>query len=174
MSTVIVLNADYTFLSTTSWQNAVCLLIEGKAEALKETENVVRNADRTVVVTVPVLIRLVKYIRSIFKTKVPFSKRNVFARDDQVCAYCGERIHNVEDCTVDHIVPRAQGGKSTWTNCITSCKPCNGRKADRTPSQAGMRLKFKAYQPTIGEHIQYFTKRYGIEEMLKEVFESSE
>jgi 5-methylcytosine-specific restriction endonuclease McrA len=172
--TVVVLNADYSFLSVTSWKNAVCLLIEGKAETLKETEKIVRNADRTVVVTVPTVIRLIKFIRSIFKTKVPYSKRNVFARDNQTCAFCGTKIENVEDCTVDHVVPRAQGGKSEWTNCVTACKPCNHHKADRTPSQAKMSLRFKPYRPTIGEHIQYFTKRYGIDKLLKEIFNSEE
>lgn len=169
---VVVLNADYSFLSVTSWKNAVCLLIEEKAETLKETERIVRNSDRTVVVTVPTVIRLVKFIRSIFKTKVPYSKRNVFARDNQRCAYCGKKIEELSDCTIDHIVPRAQGGKSTWENCVTSCKPCNHHKADRTPTEANMSLKFKPYRPTINEHIQYYTKRYGIDKLLKEIFES--
>jgi 5-methylcytosine-specific restriction endonuclease McrA len=169
---VVVLNADYSFLSVTSWKNAVCLLIEEKAETLKETERIVRNCDRTVVITVPTVIRLVKFIRSIFKTKVPYSKRNVFARDSQKCAYCGTKMKEISECTIDHVIPRAQGGKSTWDNCVTSCKPCNHKKADRTPSQAKMFLKIKPYRPTISEHIQYYTKRYGIDKLLKEIFES--
>lgn len=171
-TSVVVLNADYSFLSVTSWKNAVCLLIEEKAETLKETQKVVRNHDRSVVVTIPTVIRLVKFIRSIFKSKVPYSKRNVFARDNQKCAYCGTKIVELSDCTVDHVIPRAQGGKSTWDNCVTSCKPCNHEKADRTPSQANMHLKLKPYRPTINEHIQYYTKRYGIDKLLKEIFES--
>ena len=169
---VVVLNADYSFLSVTSWKNAVCLLIEEKAETLKETERIVRNVDRTVVITVPTVIRLVKFIRSIFKTKVPYSKRNVFARDKQKCCYCGTKMEELSECTIDHVIPRAQGGKSTWDNCVTSCKPCNHKKADRTPTQAKMFLKFKPYRPTINEHIQYYTKRYGIDKLLKVIFES--
>lgn len=169
MSVVVVLNADYTFLSTTSWQNAVCLIIEGKAETLKETTREVRNYDRTVVVTVPMIIRIMKYVRSIFKKMVPFSKRNVFARDDQTCMYCGHRMEYMEECTVDHVIPRAQGGTSVWENCVTACKPCNHRKADRTPSQAKMFLKRKPHRPTIAEYVQYFTKKYGVEELLREI-----
>jgi 5-methylcytosine-specific restriction endonuclease McrA len=164
---VVVLNADYTFLSVTSWKNAVCLLIEGKAETLKETTKIVRNFDRTVEITIPLYIRVVKYVRKIFKQKVPFSKRNVFVRDDQTCQFCGTYIEDINDCTVDHVTPRAQGGKSKWVNCVTACKPCNHRKADRTPTQAKMYLKRRPVQPTINEYIKYFTKKYGIDELLK-------
>lgn len=168
-SPVIVLNADYTFLSLTSWQNAVCLLIEGKAETLKEARRIVRNFDRTVEVIVPTHIRIMKFVRKIFKQKVPFSKRNVFVRDDQTCQFCGTRMEEMSSCTVDHVIPRSQGGKSTWTNCVTACKPCNHRKADRTPSEANMFLRRKVVQPTISEYITYFTKKYKINELLTEL-----
>lgn len=171
---VLVLNADYTFLSTTSWQNAVCLLIEGKAEAIVETESIVKNSTRSVMVTVPSVIRLIKYIRSIFKTKVPYSKRNIIARDNQTCQYCGEHIPLLKNCTVDHVIPKAQKGKSSWDNCVCSCKKCNWDKADRTPRQAGMKLMRKPYRPTIGEHIQYYTKLYGVDEMLAEAWAEEE
>ena len=166
MSTVVVLNADYTFLSTTSWQSAVCLLYEKKAETIKETTRIVRNQSRTVEITVPLVIRVIKYIRSVFKKSVPFSKRNVFVRDRQICAYCGTHIEEFADCTVDHVIPKSQGGLSTFENCVTACKSCNWSKADRTPSQAKMHLKFKPYHPTINEYVQYFTKKYGIEDLL--------
>lgn len=169
MKTVVVLNADYTFLSVTSWKNAVCLLIEGKAETLKETTRIVRNSDRTVEITVPLVVRIIKYIRSIFKKEVPFSKRNVIIRDKQTCLFCGHMMENIADCTVDHVVPRAQGGVSTWLNCVCSCKPCNHKKADRTPTQARMFMKYQPYQPTIGEYSQYFSKKYGIDKLLKEL-----
>lgn len=169
MKNVIVLNADYTFLSITSWKNAVCLLLEGKAETLKETTRIVRNQDRTVEIVVPLIVRVIKYIRSIFKKEVPFSKKNVIVRDKQTCLFCGKLMENLADCTVDHVVPRAQGGKSTWKNCVCSCKPCNHTKADQTPSQAKMYLKYQPYQPTIGEYSQFFTKKYGIDKLLKEL-----
>ena len=169
MSTVVVLNADYTFLSVTSWKNAVCLLIEGKAEPLKETTRIVRNVDRTTVVTIPSVIRVIKYIRSIFKKMVPFSKKNVFVRDKQTCVFCGKYIEKLENCTVDHVIPRSQGGRSTWKNCCTACKKCNHKKADRTPSQANMRMRYQPYQPTISEYIQYFTKKYGVKELLEDL-----
>lgn len=164
---VVVLNADYTFLSVTSWKNAICLLIEGKAETLKETTRIVRNHNRTVEVTVPLYIRVVKYVRKIFKQKVPYSSRNVFVRDNQTCQYCGTYMEKTSDCTIDHVIPKAQGGKSRWDNCTTSCKPCNHRKADRTPSQAKMFLIKQPVRPTINEYILYFTKKYKVDELLR-------
>jgi 5-methylcytosine-specific restriction endonuclease McrA len=163
---VVVLNADYTFLSVTSWKNAVCLLIEGKAETLKETTRVVRNQSRTIEVTIPLYIRIIKYVRKHFKQKVNYASKNVFARDDQTCQYCGTYIEDVTNCTIDHVIPRAQGGKSKWNNCVTSCKPCNHHKADRTPSQAKMFLKRQPVRPTIGEFVQYYTKKHKVDELL--------
>ena len=175
MSTpVIVLNADYTFLSTTTWQNAICLLYEGKAETLEETKRIVRNIDRTVEIIVPVMIRVIKYIRKRFKQKVPYSKRHVFARDEQTCQYCGTYIDNINDCTVDHVIPKAQGGKSVWENAVTACKPCNHRKADRTPSEAKMYLKRRPVRPTINEYLQYMTKRYRVTERLADLFNTDD
>lgn len=78
--------------------------------------------------------------------KVTFSRRNVFKRDKFTCQYCGVQPGS-EELTLDHVVPRAQGGQSLWTNCVLACLECNGRKADRTPEQAGMKLKTKPVRP---------------------------
>lgn len=166
---VVVLNADYTFLSTTSWKNAICLIIEKKAEIVKETQKLIRNATRTVVINMPLVIRVIKYVRSVFKKAVPFSKKNIFIRDGHKCAYCGTEITDMELCTIDHITPRAQGGITSWENCVTACKPCNNKKADKTPREAKMALLYKPYQPTINQFVQYFTQRYGLDELLATV-----
>lgn len=71
---------------------------------------------------------------------VAFSRRNVARRDHFTCQYCGTQP-GVSDLTIDHVVPRAHGGQSSWTNCVAACAACNARKADRTPEQAGMRLR---------------------------------
>lgn len=77
---------------------------------------------------------------------VTFSRRNVFRRDKMTCQYCGKQPGS-EDLTIDHVVPRAQGGKSSWTNCVLACMECNGRKADRTPAQANMTLRKEPVRP---------------------------
>ena len=80
-------------------------------------------------------------------TSVTFSRRNIYKRDHYTCQYCGHQPGS-EDLTIDHVVPRAQGGESRWDNCVLACVTCNKRKADRTPEQAAMRLRKRPVQPT--------------------------
>jgi 5-methylcytosine-specific restriction endonuclease McrA len=77
---------------------------------------------------------------------VTFSRRNVAKRDHHTCQYCGAQP-GWEGITVDHVVPRSQGGPSNWSNCVAACAPCNTRKADRTPEQAGMTLRRRPTRP---------------------------
>ena len=95
---------------------------------------------------VPEVVMLVCYDR-LPQTAVTFSRRNIFKRDRFACQYCG-RQPGSEELTLDHVVPRAQGGESSWTNCVLACVECNKRKADRTPEQAGIRLRHKPVRPT--------------------------
>jgi len=74
------------------------------------------------------------------------SKINVLRRDKFICQYCGK--HGIKaEMNNDHVVPKAQGGKTTWDNLVASCKKCNHVKADRTPAEAGMKLKNQPYKP---------------------------
>jgi 5-methylcytosine-specific restriction endonuclease McrA len=77
---------------------------------------------------------------------VAFSRRNVFKRDHYTCQYCGVQPGG-EELTIDHVIPRSQGGTSTWENCVLACVACNKRKADRTPQQAGMKLRKQPIRP---------------------------
>lgn len=77
---------------------------------------------------------------------VPFSRRNLFKRDQWTCQYCGTQPGSM-DLTIDHVRPRSQGGVSSWENCVLACVSCNRRKADRTPEQAGLRLSKRPVRP---------------------------
>lgn len=94
---------------------------------------------------VPEVVVLSHYDR-IPRRTVAFSRRNVFKRDRYTCQYCGRRPGS-EELTIDHVLPRAQGGTSTWENCVLACVDCNARKANRTPDQAHMRLLKKPIRP---------------------------
>ena len=94
---------------------------------------------------VPEVIVLAEYDR-LPSAAVSFSRRNVFKRDLWSCQYCGVRPGG-EELTIDHVVPRSHGGASTWDNCVLSCVDCNKRKADRTPQQAGMKLRKAPVRP---------------------------
>jgi 5-methylcytosine-specific restriction endonuclease McrA len=94
---------------------------------------------------VPEVVTLTKYDR-LPTNSVTFSRRNVFKRDKFACQYCGAQPGS-EELTIDHVTPRAQGGTSTWVNCILACIECNSRKADRTPEQARMPLRSTPVRP---------------------------
>ncbi len=78
------------------------------------------------------------------------SNPKLFARDRQVCAYCGHHLH-VDELTREHIVPTSRGGLDSWMNCITACRPCNGRKGNRMPEEARMSLLYLPYVPSLHE-----------------------
>lgn len=94
---------------------------------------------------VPEVITLTDYDR-LPAAAVSFSRRNIFKRDHYTCQYCGVQPGS-EELTLDHVAPRAQGGITSWTNCVLACVACNKRKADRTPEQAGMRLRKQPVRP---------------------------
>ena len=94
---------------------------------------------------VPEVLTLTRYDR-LRETAVAFSRRNIFRRDHSTCQYCGARPGSAE-LTIDHVLPRAQGGTSTWENCVLACVDCNARKANRTPEQAHMRLRRPPTRP---------------------------
>jgi len=94
---------------------------------------------------VPEVIVLAQYSR-LPTAAVSFSRHNVFKRDHWACQYCSQQPGG-EELTIDHVLPRSQGGVSTWENCVLACIDCNKRKADRTPQQAGMKLQRAPVRP---------------------------
>ena len=97
-------------------------------------------------IRIPEVVTLTGYDR-LPSAAVTFSRRNVFKRDRYTCQYCGKQP-GTDELTIDHVLPRAQGGESSWTNCVLACLPCNKRKDDRTPEQARMRLRKAPARPT--------------------------
>ena len=75
-----------------------------------------------------------------------FNRRNIFARDNNQCQYCGQKFPTSE-LSLDHVIPRSQGGQSTWENIVCACVECNVRKGGRTPKQAHMTLIRKPEKP---------------------------
>jgi len=96
-------------------------------------------------IRVPKIIRLLLYDR-LPERAVKFNRRNVYARDEGKCQYCGRRFPTSE-LTLDHVVPRSRGGKSTWENLVCCCVACNARKGGRAPGEARMRLVRRPYKP---------------------------
>ena len=84
---------------------------------------------------------------NLFDVVPAFSKLKLFRRDRMTCAYCGQRFQERE-LQCEHVLPESRGGRWTWMNLVTACGPCNGRKADRPPEEAGMPLVYLPYVPS--------------------------
>lgn len=166
MERCVVLNSDYSFLSIVDWKKALILLIKGKTEVLKYSDIEIRNGEGEVVTKLPLVMKLIKLVRMIYRNKVPFSKKNVMIRDGFKCSYCDSK----DNLTIDHIIPAAKGGKTSFDNCVCACLSCNNKKRNRTPSEANMFLKKRPYSPTISEFIHIKIKQYKFDEILADIF----
>lgn len=138
---ILVLNADNQPLNITTFRKGFKLLHKGKAEVYRSDANDIILASITM--ERPTIIRLLKYLYTPYR-KINLSKQNIYKRDGYACVYCGSD----SDLTLDHVTPRSRGGGNTWENLVTCCKPCNSRKDNRTPSEAGMRMRVKPFVPS--------------------------
>ena len=139
----LMLDQGYAPVKVIPWQRAIQLLFLGKVEVVEEYDRDVRST--YLVIKIPAVVRLLRAFRR-QKKPVKFSRVNIYGRDNYACQYCGVQRPIVE-LTYDHVVPRAQGGTTTWTNIVTACARCNEWKGNRTPKQAGMRLLKEPVQP---------------------------
>ncbi len=159
---VLVLNKHYMAIRIISAKRALSLLFRDLAEVISQEKDCYANynfqswcdisrfklqfepdgqdwiATVNFHVAVPRIIRLLFYDR-LPRSDVKFNRRNIFARDQNRCQYCGKRFSTTE-LSLDHIIPRSIGGKATWDNIVCACTSCNVKKGGRTPKQAHMTL----------------------------------
>ena len=160
MRRVLVLNQDFSPLSVCSAERAFLLLYLQKAELVHDDpETKMRSIDSDY--PMPSVIRLQKYIFIPFKSVI-LTRQNVFKRDRQKCQYCGKN----KDLTIDHVLPKSRGGKSTWTNLVAACQRCNSIKGDKTPEEAEMPLASKPFKPSYIMFVRNFSG-FTSEEWLK-------
>ena len=139
---VLLLNQDYSPLTICSMERAFVLVFLNKAELLTEAEDqVLHTVDQTF--PMPAVIRLIKYIHIPYRGVV-LTRQNVFKRDSFSCQYCG----NNKNLTLDHVIPRSKGGKTSWGNLVTACRRCNTVKGDMSLEAAGLKLNSKPKKPT--------------------------
>jgi 5-methylcytosine-specific restriction endonuclease McrA len=144
MSQVLVLNATYEPMNVVSVRRAILLLLKEKAELVEAAEAQLRS--ERLIVPVPLVIRLVYYVRIPRRFSLPLSRRTVMARDHYTCQYCGDQPGKA-NLTIDHVLPRSRGGQTTWQNVVTACGFCNRHKGNRTPEEAAMQLLHRPAQP---------------------------
>ncbi|MEZ4393457.1 MAG: HNH endonuclease [Polyangiales bacterium] len=142
MASTLLLNATFEPMKVISWQRALVLVFLDKAELVEAYDEVIRSIN--LAVQKPSVVRLRRYARH--DRRVKFSRVNVYRRDGFACQYCGAQPGG-GDLTLDHVVPRARGGRTEWTNIVAACARCNAAKADRTPEQASMPLRRRPFKP---------------------------
>ena len=144
---VLVLNASYEALTEIGADRAVVLLISDAAETVVERAPRFPIRSQRMEIALPETIRLRRYVYLEHRVLVHDESRatlaGVLRRDEHRCGYCTGWAR-----TVDHILPRSRGGPNTWSNLIAACSDCNTRKADRTPAEAGMRLRWAPKAPS--------------------------
>ena len=142
MAQVLVLNQDYQAISLCAPERAIVLVLMKKAELVSDvTSQKMRSVKQEF--KFPSVIRLHQFVYLPFK-KVALTRENVFKRDGHECVYCG----STKNLTLDHLVPRAQGGRTIWNNLVTACYSCNSEKGDMSLEQSGFDLKTKPYRPS--------------------------
>lgn len=161
----LVLNADYQSIGLVNWKRAVVLSIINQEKPTEGVEVIDFYKNDYIEGTngrkfpIPAVVRLPRYIRQ-KKRKIPFSRKNVFVRDQMTCQYCGFHDGTTKFLTYDHVIPRAvwkrkaekgereyQGTPTNWTNIVTCCVSCNRKKADFSLKESGFKLKKQPTEP---------------------------
>lgn len=130
---VLVLNASYEAIRIVAARRALTLICKGAAVVEVPTNTEVYPG-----ITLPSVIRLRTYKRIPIRMQV-VTRKNIYVRDGYRCGYCGHKFH-ADELTLDHIFPKSKGGSNSWDNLVSCCAPCNRRKDNRTPEEAGMPL----------------------------------
>lgn len=143
-SIVLVLDADFQPLRVERLRKVIASTFLGKTEVVEYSrDRTIKSVQRDY--PAPSVIRILRWFRR-DRHAIRFSRINIYARDGFTCQYCWKQLPT-EELNFDHVIPRSQGGKTTWTNIVTCCLPDNMAKGNRTPAEAGMRLLRKPVKP---------------------------
>ena len=145
MTQVLVLNSDFTPHNVTSLRRGFILVEKGKAEVLQKGADIITTVGNFVR---PLVIRLLNYVR--YRPKgIGITRKRIFRRDGFECCYCGSH----RNLTVDHVIPKSRGGSNYWDNLVTSCGRCNSNKDNKTPEEAGLKMRYKPTIPNMFSRI---------------------
>ena len=144
----LVLNADYRPLSyfplsIWSWKDSVKAVFLERVNIVNEYDQYVNSPSFKM--KIPSVISLKDYIPH--NQKPPFTRFNVFLRDDFICQYCNKKFQTKE-LTFDHLIPRSKGGVTNWENVVTSCSHCNWTKGSKSLRASGFNLLRKPQEPS--------------------------
>jgi len=132
----LVLDRAFQPVTAIDWRRAVVLDVTDRVRVLEYYDDVVHTAHATF--PIPAVLLTPQWLRR-HPTRIPLTRGNLLMRDDHRCQYCGQQAP-LRQLTVDHVMPRSRGGTTAWSNVVVACGPCNRRKGNRTPGEAGMPL----------------------------------
>ncbi len=155
-SRVLVLNVSCEPLQILAIRRAVRLVLGGKAEVVEFGAGHLRSEHH--VLARPTVIRLHRYVHVPYQD-LPFTRAGVLLRDNYACQYCGATPLPAL-LTIDHVMPRALGGQSSWENVVTACRACNGRKANKPLHVAHMTLRSRPVRPTRPSLLRHLLSRH--------------
>lgn len=144
---ILILNYSYEPLQFCSAKRGLVMVLSGRAEQIECDGYVVRSPSMSL--QVPTVIRVLNLVKRKARKGVSFSKKNILRRDNFTCQYCGDQEYPL---TVDHVIPKSRGGKTSWTNVVVACKPCNMKKGSRTAREANMPLSKAPERPNFSFH----------------------
>lgn len=151
---VLILNVTFEPMHVCSTKRALALVLSGKAEIVVNGRGTIHSAASEF--EIPSVIKL-SYMVKRPRPRIALSKREILRRDEYTCQYCGRKMRTL---TLDHVVPRRQGGAHTWENLVAACSPCNRRKGGKLVSEAEMVLHRAPFEPSpsaeyrFGSHIE--------------------
>ena len=153
-----MLDVSYRAIDTVPWTRAVVLDYFDKVDVLEYYDSFVRSARDYHYLPAVVRVKFyVKKLKGAFDEGVPLTRKNVYARDQNSCQYCGSK----KNLTLDHVVPMSKGGGTSWENLVTACSKCNQKKGDKLLKELGssMKLKKEPYRPSHSEMSRYMVGR---------------
>ena len=131
---VLVLNANFEPINVCNTRRAIGLMLSGKAALIANGRGVIQSVSQSF--PLPSVIRLENMIQRP-RPHIKLTRREVFRRDNYTCQYCGRQVQNL---TIDHILPRHLGGMHIWINVVAACPACNHRKGGRKLEESHMSL----------------------------------
>jgi len=146
MQHVLVLDATYRPIKQVSWQKAMVMYFQEKIEIIKEYDDKWINSPSQKF-KIPAVVRLINFVFK-FPWGMKLTRTNILIRDNLECQYCSKKL-NRKNFTIDHVVPRSKGGKSSWQNLVACCAKCNTYKGDKSPRESGLILKNTPVQPKV-------------------------
>ncbi len=150
---VLVLNQSYEPVMVTSAKRAVVLMLLEKAEQVVCYEEIIHSPNLEM--PLPSVVRLARYVR-IRARDIVLTRKNIFKRDNHRCQYCSRTSVPL---TLDHVIPKHRGGGDSWVNLVAACHPCNVRKGNQNPAEAGMPLLRRPHKPSRITYFQKFVRK---------------